>query len=262
MHPIEHLRYVARSHGIDPTVLVREATEALGSMRFDPTGLVVACRRIVERHPDCGPLWWACCRILTATDPLEVAWTLPDELDADATTDHLVVALPDDATVLTAGWPQQTTRALVRRGDVRVLVIDGPDAPSFVRRLDRADVEVDLVPAEAAARAAHAADLVLVEAVAASGERLLAPVGSAVVAAVSAGRPVWAVVGLGRSLPGPVVDTIASRCVEVDPPWDAALDVVHLGQVAAVVRPDGVHAPLTLTPDCSLAPELLRASPM
>jgi hypothetical protein len=262
VHPIEHLRYVARSHGIDPVVLVREAADALGSMRFDPTGLVVACRRIVERHPDCGPLWWACCRLLTATDPLEVVWSLGDELEADATVDRLVSELPDDAVVLTAGWPQQATRALVRRGDLRVLVIDGPDATSLVRRLERGDVEVDLVPAEAAARAAHAADLVLVESVAASGERLLAPVGSAVVAAVSAGRPVWAVVGLGRSLPGQVVDTIVSRCVAVEPAWASALDVVHLERVKYVVRPDGIHPPRTLAPDCALAPELLRASPI
>ena len=41
MHPIEHLRYVARAQGADPTSLVEETAHALGSLRFDPSGLVV-----------------------------------------------------------------------------------------------------------------------------------------------------------------------------------------------------------------------------
>ena len=60
VHPIEHLRYVARAQGADSASLVEETAMALGSLRFDPAGLVVACRRIVERHPFNGPLWWLC----------------------------------------------------------------------------------------------------------------------------------------------------------------------------------------------------------
>ena len=36
MHPIEHLRYVARARGADPAHLAREAATALGSLRADP----------------------------------------------------------------------------------------------------------------------------------------------------------------------------------------------------------------------------------
>ena len=44
MHPIERLRYVARSSGAPQAVLVRETASALGSLAFDPAGLVTACR--------------------------------------------------------------------------------------------------------------------------------------------------------------------------------------------------------------------------
>ena len=39
-------------------------------------GLVVACRRIVERHPTSGPLWWFCASLLTASDPFRAAAAL------------------------------------------------------------------------------------------------------------------------------------------------------------------------------------------
>ena len=104
MHPIEHLRYVARARGADPASLVRETAHAMSSMRFDPSGLVVACRRVVERHPECGPLWWLCAHLLTAQEPFQLAWELADEIDDDATADALAAAIPDDAVVLTIGW--------------------------------------------------------------------------------------------------------------------------------------------------------------
>ena len=48
MHPIERLRYVARTDGAGPAVLVRETALALCGMEFDPQSLVLACRRIAE----------------------------------------------------------------------------------------------------------------------------------------------------------------------------------------------------------------------
>ena len=55
VHPIERLRYVARARGADAESLVRETAGALRGLGLDPSGLVVACRRIVERHPTSGP---------------------------------------------------------------------------------------------------------------------------------------------------------------------------------------------------------------
>ena len=105
MHPIERLRYVARASGGDQRMLVRETAGALRGLGFDPAGLVVACRRIVERHPTSGPMWWLCASVLAAADPYRCAASLADDLEADPTPDVLVEALPDDATVCVVGGP-------------------------------------------------------------------------------------------------------------------------------------------------------------
>lgn len=51
MHPIERLRYVAHAIGADPATLVSETELALRDLQNEPAGLVLACRRILERHP-------------------------------------------------------------------------------------------------------------------------------------------------------------------------------------------------------------------
>lgn len=76
MHPIEHLRYLARARGIDGDSLVREAAVAIGSLPDDAAMLVVVCRRLIEKHPTVAPLWWLCASVLTAPDPSEAAWEL------------------------------------------------------------------------------------------------------------------------------------------------------------------------------------------
>ena len=55
MHPIEHLRYVARARGADGSSLVREAATALASLRADHANLVRAhaARKIaIQGKPD------------------------------------------------------------------------------------------------------------------------------------------------------------------------------------------------------------------
>src|SRR5262245_41181947 len=86
VHPIERLRYVARSSGAPMAVLVRETAGALGGLGFDPAGLVTACRRVLDRHPTAGPLWWLAARVLTSVgDPDEEGWRCAEELDDDTT---------------------------------------------------------------------------------------------------------------------------------------------------------------------------------
>ena len=266
MHPIEHLRYVARARGADPSSLVRETAHALSSMYADPAGLVVSCRRILERHPGCGPLWWLCARLLTAHDPAEAAWDLADEIDADPTADRVHDALADDATVVTIGWPDLAGQALFRRGDVRVLAVDSRhEASSFVQRLERYDVACEAVQAEAVARAVGAADVVLLEAIATSPDRVVAPIGSAAAAAVAAslGVPVWLVAGVGRRLPGPLLGALVERTDDGEP-WELDTDVLPTGAVTHVVGPDGLRAAAAaaFAPECPMAPELLRTSPI
>src|SRR5436190_1283827 len=91
MHPIERLRYVARSSGASQEVLVRETAGALAALGFDPPGLVTACRRILDRHPLSGPLWWLSARVLTSNDANNEAWNAADEVTADDTGANLVL---------------------------------------------------------------------------------------------------------------------------------------------------------------------------
>ena len=95
VHPIEHLRYVARSRAIDDSELVREAAIALASLHTSGPDLVVACRRIVERHAEIGALWWLCARLLTSPEPSRLAWQIADEVESDTTSRLLAAALPD-----------------------------------------------------------------------------------------------------------------------------------------------------------------------
>jgi hypothetical protein len=264
VHPIEHLRYVARARGADATSLVREAATALASLRADHANLVIAGRRIVERHPEVGPLWWMCACLLTSDDPTARAWEIVEQIDADATPRRLASALPDDATVLTIGWPELGGAGLLSRGDVRVLCADSRfEASGFMQRLERYDVECEPVPPESIARAAAAADVVLVEAAAASPTRALAPIGSHVVAAVgrSVGTPVWMVAGVGRRLPVEYVDAIAEHAVSCGGGWDVDVDDLPLDLVTHVVTEDGLVRADQLRPHCPFAPELLRTSP-
>ncbi len=266
MHPIERLRYVARARGADAESLVRETAGALRGLGLDPSGLVVACRRIVERHPTSGPLWWLCARMLTSAEPMAAARAAVDEIERDGTVDELTEAIPDGATVVTIGWPDLIGLAVARRGDVRVLAVDaGLQGSSFVQRLERMDVESELVPTEAAAIAIAAADLVLLEADALDAAHVLAATGSSLLAAAAAlsATPVWAVAGCGRRLPSPmiaaIVDRVAQRAVD---PWSREVEALPASLVAHVVGPTGRQPMSELRAECEMAPELLRTGIM
>lgn len=264
VHPIEHLRYVARARGADATSLVREAATALASLRADHANLVIACRRIVERHPEVGPLWWMCASLLTSDDPTERAWEIASQIDADPTPRRVAAALPDSSTVLTIGWPELGGAGVLSRGDLHVLCADSRfEASGFMQRLERYDVACEPVPAESLARAAARADVALVEAVAAAPGRVLAPVGSHVVAAVarSVGTPVWLVAGVGRRLPAEYVDAIAEQVAGCSAGWDVDVDDLPVDLVTDLVTEDGLADVAALGPDCPFAPELLRTSP-
>ncbi|MEP7203794.1 MAG: hypothetical protein ABI894_14355 [Ilumatobacteraceae bacterium] len=270
MHPIERLRYVARSSGGDQRMLVRETAGALRGLGFDPAGLVVACRRIVERHPNSGALWWLCASVLAAPEPYRHASALADAIEADPTPDVLFDALPDNATVCLIGWPDLIGEAVMRRGDSTVLVIDTDDdemgGSSFARRLHRSDVEAELVPAAGLAAAVLASDLVVIEAWAASETDLLTNAGSRALASVGycAEVPVWAVVGLGRCLPAPLFEAMGQRPDDLRAPWESVAEIVPLALTNWIAGPNGVVASCdaSLQPECPMSYELLRSSAM
>ena len=252
---MERLRYVARSGGGDPASVVVDTVEALRSLAPGPGELVTLCRNLVDRAITCGPLWWLCAHLLADADALATAWDLADDIGDDPTADRLATALPADATVVTVGNPATVGAALCRRGDVAVLAIDAVHATNaLIRRLDRSDVESEVVAPEAMLGAIRRADLVLLEADACSTELVIATTGSglAAVAAAHAGVPVWLVAGRGRRLPVTYVDAIEARC-------DEDVESFPVDLVAKVAGPDGVRAlgPGRLAPECPLASELI-----
>jgi len=264
MHPIERLRDVARAEGAGPSLLVRESAEALAGFAADPAGMVTACRRLVDRHPAVGPVWWLAARVLAASEQRAEAWRAAEDVDSDTTPQVLAGLLPDDATVVLLGWPEQAAEAVRRRGDLEVLVVDcGGEGSDLGRRLRAAGLDALDVPDGGVGAAAAEADLVLLEASALGPGGFVAPSGSRAAAAVAcrAGTPVWVVAGVGRVLPGRLWDALVDRMDGGGAePWDRYDEVVPLDLAGQVVGPGGT-VPAGDAPrraDCPVAPELLR----
>ena len=142
MHPIEHLRYVARATGADATLLTQEAASALSVFARDPHALLTGARSLLAKQAAVGPVWWMCSRLLVDSDARDAARHITRELQDDPTPGALDEAIVDGATIVISGWPDVTLHALVDRPDLQVLVIDVEgQGHSTVRRLDRHDVD-------------------------------------------------------------------------------------------------------------------------
>ncbi len=233
MHPIERLRAVARARDVEQTLLASEAASVLGSLAFDPMSLLTSCRRLIDRHPAAGALWWACARLLAADDARTEARTIALELDDDPARIDLSLELPDGAAVAVipdaAGGSDLAYDLAGMRDDLEVVETDDLDARD--------------AGSEAAER------ILLVEAGAAAPDRFLgtAGTGEAMAAARQAGAAVWLVVAVGRRLPGPLFDALVTR-VGV-----AAGEVVPIERIDRVIEPRRVP--------CPCPPELLHAPP-
>ncbi len=261
---MERLRHLARAGSLEHAVLVQEGAAALAALGDDRAALLLACRRLLERHRGSGPLWSLCARMLCSDDPRSEAWACTEEIDGDETAAHLASELLPDATVVVLGWPELAAPALARRGDLRVLVVDAPgDGVELVRWLRQRGVDAVEVPPAGVAAAVAGADQIVLEADAVGPHEVLAVVGSVAAAAVAAhvGSPVWVVAGAGRVLPPALwVDAVLRQ--RPPAPWLATREVVALALAGAVVRPDGlVRLPAMLPHDCPFAPELLSSSP-
>lgn len=125
MHPIERLRFVARSGGAGCAELGAEAAYALAELaEQEPAALLPACRRLLERNPTCGPLWWVAARLLCAGDSWAEAARCAQLLEDDPTEELLQVELHGRRAVRHGGVAEATT------ADVVVVAADavGPDA--------------------------------------------------------------------------------------------------------------------------------------
>ena len=264
MHPIEQLRYVARASGADARLLVTEAASALRIFGNDPAGLLTGCRRLLTRQPAVGPLWWLCSRLVLSPDQRAEARLVVEELRSDRTDLILSESLPDSAAVAMAGWPDLVVETLSRRADCSALIVDVDGlGPAVARRLERDEIEAEAFDGSRIAGVAAEADVVVLEASAASASAALVDVGGLALAATAkaVGRPVWLLVPTGCLLPELYWRALVERVIDVDTPaFLASAEVVGFGLVDRIVRPDGmveVEAASSLAPDCAAAPELL-----
>lgn len=265
MHPIEHLRHVARATGADPGLVATEAASALAQMAaIDPAGLVPACRRLVEHHLTSGPVWWLSARVLAADDQRSAAREAASELTNDPTARQLAAALPEGSSVLIVGWPEIASDALRIRGDTEALVVDNAgEGGALARRLRDGGGDSALVSDAGAGSAAAVAEMILIEAHAAGPAGVLATPCSLAAAAVAThlGVPVWAVTGVGRVLPERLWGALVARFDETGgEPWERDAELVPAALLSAVVGPSGLVAVAEglAAATCQAAPELLR----
>lgn len=276
MHPIEHLRYLARAGYADAPELVAETASALRGLGLDHANLVLTCRRIVERHPTCGPLWWLCAELLTALEPRDTLRRCVDGVRGDSTpahlTEHLATRWPDGGMVAVNGWSWEIALALVSSFGFEVCVIDGDNgADHMVRVLERNEVVTHLVEPRRAAAAVGECDVVVVSGAFAGPDALWSSVGSGQLASVAycAGRDVVATTPIGTRLPRVFVDAIV-QMVDDDTrgeAWYRDVEAIPFGLVTTVVGSGGPEstariASTGLAPEAPVATELTVRSAM
>jgi hypothetical protein len=278
VHPIEWLRAVARSGDVPQTELAGEAAAALSALSDDPNGLLLATRRLIDRHPTAGVLWWSCARLLSSDDVGREAVAVRRDLESDQVGLSLALDLP--------GWSGMADELAGRRGDVRLLAVaddpaggrggsrgrpggarggfglglragSGSGRHGFELDIDDdpddGDESVVIVPASGLGAAVVASDIVLVDVWAAGSSRFVAAPGT--LAAVATARQtrttVWVTLGVGRRLPDPLFGALHRRaCADGSDPWLAGVDSLDLAADDKVVEP--------LQVACPCPPELLR----
>jgi hypothetical protein len=277
MHPIERLRWVARSPEGDSSLVAAEAADALAGFADDPAGLVIASRRLIERRPASAPLWWLASRVLCSLEPAFEAMDAAAELERDRTPVALAGDLPG-GTVAIVGWPDQAAAALRMRGRMargedtadRVVLVPSRNARAMggagaatdswgcADWLQGHGVDARLLRAGEETAAARRCVLALLEATAIGPDTFLAATGSAALAAAAreAKRPVWLVAGVGRVLPGPLYEALIRRVGD-----DPTYEIVPLGAVDEIAGPAGpVPRARLVRPSVPVAAELLRFS--
>ena len=226
MHPIERLRAVARARDVEQTLLASEAASVLGSLAFDPMSLLTSCRRLIDRHPAAGALWWACARLLAADDARAEARRIALDLDDDPARIDLSLELPDGAVV--------------------TVVPDAAGGSDLAGDLAGMRDDLDVVAFDGGAPASGPPDgILLVETGAAGPHRFLGAAGSgeAMAEVRQTGAAVWLLVAVGRRLPGPLFDALVTRA-------GTPAEVLPIDGVDRIVEPRQVP--------CPCPPELLR----
>ena len=266
MHPIEHLRYVARAHGADPVDIALGAADALLGVARDPAATLVSARRLVEHHPLNPALWAMCAQAVTALEPrIEVA-RVADDVANDDVASHMMELLAEVGTVVTIGWSGHVVDALVRRGDVHVLVVDSlGDGQETFRHLSRRDVSCELVASEGLATAVTSADATIVPAVAVGDDAALCTGGALAMASVAycTGSRLWTLVSAQTRLPRVLFDAMVAGVLDRPDPWASGVDLVPVSMWGTVVAGFGTAdaaVSLSRIDACPPATEILRRS--
>lgn len=259
MHPIERLRYVARSYGAAPDELALEAAEALAALAAEPRALVLACRRLLDAQPHNAQLWWVAAHVLASADPAGAARECARRLGGDLTALELAYSVPSGAAVV-AEADALVLAALDERPDGDLRVVGEPNAVRRALSLLAGGVAggpsvVGYGPDELEV-AFDGAAITLVEAVAASPTRLLLrPVASALAAAARRyGTACWVATGTGTVLP----EALFERCVD----GAEGAVVAVLGTADTVAGPGGLAEVVSgLDPGDCPAPSSLTGAP-
>lgn len=271
MHPIERLRAVARAQGVDQAVLAREAALVLAHLSEDPPGLVTACRRLLDRHPAAGVLWWTCARLLEATDAAAEALRIGRDLDDDRSLSGLALDLPDQTTVcIVAG--DDAVDELADNGPGLRLIVTGrcrrSDPGGRGRFSGDWPVDEAIVVVDSPGAAVLGSDLVVIEALAIGRDDIVVRAGSAeaIAAGEAAGVPIWVVVGVGRRLSPALFDAMVRRLQQtrrsegLRPPYgpDRLVGRAEPPDHEIVPRSVAVRLIEPRTLPCPSPPELLR----
>lgn len=252
MHPIERLRWIARADGESDSLIAAEAAWTLGELGAEePAAVLTASRRLVERQPSCGPLWWTCAHLLASDDTFETARRIAVELDSNTVPSQLAAALRSSFTssdVICATSPAQVLgRALAQRGSYTVRLLASYRILRYELSSLSSAEEVTGYETEDAADALDGAGVLLVEPRLASVDGLFvdASVASVVALAERCGVPVWAVLATGRVLPTQLAA--------------AAVELAGAGELS-LVRPDAVARAIDAEASGDLRQALSRTS--
>lgn len=253
VHPIERLRYVARATHVPADVLARETAMALADFVGDDAGLLIACKRILDRQPTSAPLVWLIAHALGAPNQRTALWQAVEDLERDQTNAALAYSLPDDSMVAVIGWSDAISQLARKRGDVGFVVVDTDGNADYQidRLLDHFDDDwgqrVTTVDAEGTAQALIEASHLLVPFDALGPSHGLAPLGSFAASAVAQHLelPVWGIASLGVALGERMYDGLIRRWHDStnEPLTMRTVEEVPVALVNQVVSPGGLTDP-------------------
>ncbi len=249
---------------------------ALRGLGSDPATVLLTCRRLVERHPAVGPLWWLCSEMVTALEPREAMRRCVEQIREDSTAVHLaeflVERLSEHSLVCLNGWSWDIAVAFGQMEPREICVVDGDNgADHMVRVLERAEHEVHLVETSGGASAAREADIVILTALAASPEIAWCSAGGHALAAVAYCAEVPVVLSTPRgtclahaTLEGMRLDLESETRGRA---WHRGIDEIPVGLFTWFAGPNGVTSAASpgftgVVPETRHAPELLVRSAM